>query len=501
MSDALPWSEHAEEGVLGACLVDPAVLEQIAPTLTTEDFARPHHQLIWDAILDIRQAGGLVDPVAVAEVLDRAGQLERVGGAEQIRYLADAIPSAKSGPWHATVVRQKARLRGLLRLAADLQGAAGARDAEPDALVAHVTDRLARLATASAAAPRLTLHARTTLAALPPLDWLVPGLLPAKALALLVGEPAAGKSFVALDLALSLANGMTWLGQGATRAGPARPVLYVAGEGFAGLRQRCEAWEQCYGVEPGADVRFVTDPINLMDPTSVADITRACQAAQFAPALVVVDTLHRATPGMDENAAQDVGVAVQQVDRLRHQLNAAVLLVHHTRKGGDVERGSGALKGAVDTMWLLRDDDGQPVLECHKQKDAEAHGPVALLLEPHGTSLVARRDVGLRINRAADPARLSRGQAAILEAMHDLFDDAAGVGTAALQRVSKLDDRAFILARNALKRARLIVSDGATPQGHPVWRLTAEGRHAVAVRRGLAPKPVANPDGWWQEAA
>ena len=100
-------------------------------------------------------------------------------------------------------------------------------------------------------------------------------------------------------------------------------------------------------------------------------------AAPLKPVLIVFDTLSRCFIGGDENSASDMGMAMAACDDLRARTKALVALLHHTKKDGTVERGSSALRGAVDTILTLEEDDEQGLLTltCERQKDAEAFEP------------------------------------------------------------------------------------------------------------------------------
>ena len=107
------------------------------------------------------------------------------------------------------------------------------------------------------------------------------------------------------------------------------------------------------------------------------------------PSLVIFDTLARCMAGGDENSAKDMGLLIAGADRIRAELGCAVLLVHHTNKSGESERGSTALRGGVDTLLKLKkNDEGTLTLECEKQKDAAPFGPIHLQLKPHLNSAV-----------------------------------------------------------------------------------------------------------------
>ena len=90
----------------------------------------------------------------------------------------------------------------------------------------------------------------------------------------------------------------------------------------------------------------------------------------------------RSMIGGDENAARDVGMFIAAADELCKASGAARLIVHHTGKNGEDERGSSALRGAADLMAALKPDGAGLRLECVKAKDSEPFEPWNLHLEP-----------------------------------------------------------------------------------------------------------------------
>ena len=77
--------------------------------------------------------------------------------------------------------------------------------------------------------------------------------------------------------------------------------------------------------------------------------------------------------GGDENAARDMGLAVEASDRIKRAIGqdgagGAVILVHHSTKAGNTERGSGAFKAASDQVIRLDSDDGLLTLSCEKSQ-------------------------------------------------------------------------------------------------------------------------------------
>jgi hypothetical protein len=83
-----------------------------------------------------------------------------------------------------------------------------------------------------------------------------------------------------------------------------------------------------------------------------------------------------------------MGAIIAGCDRVRDKLGCCVLLIHHTNKSGESERGSTALRGAVDTLLFLKGSDARLELVCEKQKDAPPFSDIHLRLKSCGDSAV-----------------------------------------------------------------------------------------------------------------
>jgi hypothetical protein len=182
----------------------------------------------------------------------------------------------------------------------------------------------------------------------------------------IVWPPNTGKSFLALDFALSVGSNHHGIADPVVHG----PVVYVAAEGAGGLSMRVEAWEKLHECE-ASNVHFLPEAVNLLESADIAELLISLRGLPFAPQLIVIDTLARCLTGGDENSSKDVGQFVAKLDTLRTAFNCAVIVVHHSTKSANaVERGSSALRGAADTMLFLSDDSRGIILSCEKQKDA-----------------------------------------------------------------------------------------------------------------------------------
>lgn len=116
-----PHNLDAEASLIGAMLLSrDAVAAAMERNLRPEEFYKPVHQHVFDAIKALSTSGEPIDVVTVAEELRRAGQLEVVGGLEALVALQNATPAVSSADRYARIVRDTARLRRLLAAAVDI---------------------------------------------------------------------------------------------------------------------------------------------------------------------------------------------------------------------------------------------------------------------------------------------------------------------------------------------------------------------------------------------
>ncbi len=303
------------------------------------------------------------------------------------------------------------------------------------------------------------------------LPFLIEGVLPAGALAEVHGSPGAGKSFIGLAMALSIATDVPFFGHGVA---PGR-VLYVAAERFLGLRRRIEAWFRRHQVTDRALFQVMRDGVQLIDAKDVQSFIRAVQRLPELPSLIVLDTLSRCLVGADENGQRDMSKVVDSLDAIRKATGATVLLVHHTRKAGDMERGSTVLRGAADLMMGVQAAKDVVSLRVEKVNDFSPFKEMKLRLDAEGDSCVlveAESDA-----QDADPgpaAELVRGDLRkLLEALRE-HPDGATVGTLA----AKTDIPGSTVHRRCKEK---LAPAGLVSKGERggKYRLTEKGRNAL----------------------
>jgi replicative DNA helicase len=109
-----PQDIAAEQSVLGGMLLSKDAIADVIEVVRPNDFYRPAHQLVYDAILDLYSRGEPADAVTVSAELVRSGQLARVGGAQYLHTLISTVPTAANAGYYASIVAERATLRRLV---------------------------------------------------------------------------------------------------------------------------------------------------------------------------------------------------------------------------------------------------------------------------------------------------------------------------------------------------------------------------------------------------
>ena len=117
---SLPSNLQAEESLLGAMLLSRDAIAVASELLGADDFYKPAHGHIYDAITTLNAAGEPADPVTVADELRRAGLLEAIGGPATLVTLQTATPATSNAGRYAKIIEEHALLRRLIRVAGDI---------------------------------------------------------------------------------------------------------------------------------------------------------------------------------------------------------------------------------------------------------------------------------------------------------------------------------------------------------------------------------------------
>ena len=382
MSTVPPHDPVAEQAVLCAILIDNSALDRVS--LKPEDFYERCHSLIFRTMQDLAEEGTPIDVLTLNDALKARDELQAIGGATYLAELADRTPSAANISSHARIVRDKADARSLITLAGDISQRAHAGEPVAPLLesLLHRARELEANSTSTfplggsrSSVPQLTSAA--DLLALPDTAarWVVNGFLGEGCLSLLAGKPGAGKTTLARDLALRMAQGGDWLGRTVKQG----PVLYLALEEHErqvkknmvkmGIAAEDPLHFSIEGIPPGKGMDILTDFVE-----------------QVQPVFVVIAPMEAFLQEPKFNEYGEMYPALRPLIRFVWDRDLHILLVHHAGKGEgnpvDAYLGSTALSAAVDTNMLLEMSGERRSLGTTKQREGDILEPTIMALHP-----------------------------------------------------------------------------------------------------------------------
>src|SRR5215212_4684568 len=109
-----PWSQEAEQAVLGAMLLEQDAALRAAELVDDSMFYREAHRRLFRAMLVLTEQRVVIDHITLRDELLRRGELDVVGGLEYLAELVDAVPTAANIEFHSKIVKDKAILRRLI---------------------------------------------------------------------------------------------------------------------------------------------------------------------------------------------------------------------------------------------------------------------------------------------------------------------------------------------------------------------------------------------------
>ena len=293
--------------------------------------------------------------------------------------------------------------------------------------------------------------------------WLVQGIVERGQVGVVYGASQSLKSYVMLDLAISVAMGRDWHGLRVPHAGR---VWYLAGEGNAILWRRLEAYRQHHGLRPEDldNLSISAHGLNLMDPEH-QQFLRESAEREGPPVLLIVDTL-TANAYLEENSAREAAQLLGICQGMAHEWDCTPELVHHGAKGDKTSmRGSSVFMTNADSVLYLERHQGSsraPVTQVWTQKLKGAPEPnhplvfqgelqqlIGVPVEPGDdipTDLVLRRLEGeearTTMQEARTRARMTQRQAEVWGALqevmaghHSMASPGVGIGMGELMNL------------------------------------------------------------------
>jgi hypothetical protein len=222
--------------------------------------------------------------------------------------------------------------------------------------------------------------------------WLVEELWSAEAVGIVGGEPKCCKSFLALDMAVSVASGAACLGRFRVNQ-TGRVLLFAAEDSTHIVRERLEAIALRRGVNfASLDIYVITTPVVRLDREADRHALQET-VTRYHPRLLILDPfvrLHR----IDENAAAEVAPLLAYLRELQRNFQTAVLLVHHARKGAANARAGQALRGSSElhawgdsNLYMRRRAEVLELTVEHRAAASCPPLPLELTVKEHSVAL------------------------------------------------------------------------------------------------------------------
>jgi len=340
-----------EKYLAGCILYEESVIRKLDGVVTAEDFEDPLCKAIFVAATEIKNEGGTVDP---ASILPRARRDGTDLPYDYIKDLLDITPTAANFAEYGCRVATDAKIRRLKEFAAQIQED---NTSTPDELLAKVQQEADRLrdGLSNKVKHGITVTSATDLqrADLSPTVFLITGILP-EGTSIISAASKIGKSWMVLDMGLSIATGSPFMGHNATKCG----VLYLALEDSLGrLQDRMK--KILAGSNAPPEFFFATEAPTL--DNGLLDALDSHLQQHPDTKLIIIDTLQkirgRALPRESsyEQDYREMGTVKAYMDKK----GVSVLFVHHNRKMKDEDdpfnmiSGTNGIMGAADTIWAI----------------------------------------------------------------------------------------------------------------------------------------------------
>ena len=449
-----PFSEEAEQAVLGAAMVDKEAVGLAREKIDFADFYRLEHQLIFRAMCNLYENDQAVDPITVADTLEKSSEqfldkaqqkmyrdkdlMEIIGGMDFLIDLAGMMGTAANVLYHAGIVREKAVLRNLISVSNTI--AAEAFEGADEA--GKILDR--------AQGKIYDISEDTRVGGFEAVDLIVPGTfksieeafqnnddvtglrtgfaemdrklggLQKSDLIILAARPSMGKTSLALNLAYNVAVN-EGVGVGIFSLEMAREQLVMRMLGSSGsfnlhnLRRgklRAEDWPRL----TQACEQLSKAPIYIDDNSGISVLEMKAKARrlkqQHGLGLIVIDYLQlMSSPGRVENRQQEISAISRNLKGMAKDLDVPVLALSQLSRGVEARgdhrpmlsdlRESGALEQDADVvMFIFRE-------EVYKPDDETVHNMATIIIGKQRNGPIGQFDMHFHkeITRFNDLAR------------------------------------------------------------------------------------------------
>ncbi|MGH8936030.1 MAG: replicative DNA helicase [Acidimicrobiia bacterium] len=414
-----PSNLEAEESVLGAVMLSADAANEVIGKLQPEDFYKPAHQVIYQAIVGLYNANQPIDAVTVSDALRRSEQLERMGGISSLTELLEAVPTATHVGYYADIVEEHALRRRLVRAGTVIGELAFDTDTEVDQVLDQAEQTVFGVAERRVGEGLMPLRPLIppTLEAIEEigtrgselaglstgfrdLDRKLGGLQPAN-LVVIAARPAMGKSSLATNIAHNVASQGNSVAifslEMSVQELVQRMLCSVARVDSHKLRtgQLGPLWQKV--VQAAGQLYELPIFLDESPTLTATDIRAKCRRLkrQHGLGLVLVDYLQlMQSSGRPENRQQEIAEISRSLKSLARELDVPIIAVSQLNRAlesrqdkhpmlGDL-RESGEIEQSADVILFIYRD------EYYHPENVEAKGLAEVDIAKHRNGATGR---------------------------------------------------------------------------------------------------------------
>jgi len=401
-----PHSQDAEMSVLGAILLDPNVLGDVAELVGADDFYSEAHTSIFQAILDLDRSSIELDLVTLCEHLTKLGTLDQVGGKAWLVELLEVLPSAANAVHYASIVAEKSLRRKLAAVADNIRVEAFRSPDSAEILLDRAEAGIFEIgekeaARGTVAVGTVLMDTMSTIEKLQASPGALSGLdtgyfrlndltsgLNRGELAVIAARPSMGKTSFALNVALntSLSEGsrILFFSLEMSEEQIATNLLCSVSRVDAHKIRKGQMSEHDWAnLARGADrlheAPFLIDATPGLTPMAIRTKARRVAMQKGGLDLIIVDYLQlMGSSEKTENRQQEISVISRRLKDLAREMNCPVVALSQLNRSVDARedhrprlsdlRESGAIEQDADLiMFLYRDSYYSPEMVDHTE--------------------------------------------------------------------------------------------------------------------------------------
>jgi len=370
MADRTPPHDlAAEDGIIGAMLLAPHVIDEVQRTVTAGDFYRPRNQTLFYEILGLWKQGSKIDAVILAERLETHGQLQQIGGAAEIISLVANCPTSSLAPRYAEIIANKSMLRRAIGIGTELALRSYDNPDDPQALMQEAIGALQEANVSIGEMPDAVWELDSYLDQPPEAspDWIIPDVIRQGWRVMLVASEGSGKTTLFRQVAICTAQGIHAFLH--TPIPPKRTLIVDCENPQDSIVDMCipirDAARAQRGTEYDSDRAWLwwqPQGINLRSRSDRMKLESVIQHVK--PDLVAIGPVYKIyqvnAHENDELAAREV---MTTLDDLRTRYRFGLMMEHHAPKGTGAKR---EMMPFGTSLWLRWPELGismQPLTE------------------------------------------------------------------------------------------------------------------------------------------